>query len=308
MHNRRRPEGEVNDGCWRTACEMEIARTIYDDEDLATIKAPRSRIGKGYRPDSIEDLPPELVLAEDIYEWLLQRREEQIAQALSSLADACACACEEGEHADKGEKPTQSEIVKALIEAKKKLDEEEKQNKAQAVVASTYKQLRNRPPSLTDEVDALLRVRAVRERSYRRPSRRTADGDLLLRGALTVARPPLVEIFVDRSGSFCEEKTRAAETKLRVLLQRYGTSIRHDVWYFSDNQLLAKDPGGGGNTPYHLIAQHLQKSVPKIAIIITDDDPVSEVQKAPDNTTVLCVPVGCNTTQVAQALGGKDVH
>ncbi len=46
-HNARRPS-QRNDHAWITACEMEIARTIYDSADIDTITSPRSRLAGGY--------------------------------------------------------------------------------------------------------------------------------------------------------------------------------------------------------------------------------------------------------------------
>src|ERR1700676_1746007 len=74
-HNSRRPKDMKRPDLWVTACEMEIARTIYDERDIDNINAPRSRLAGGYLPGSIEGLPSGIVLAEEIYDWLLQQPE-----------------------------------------------------------------------------------------------------------------------------------------------------------------------------------------------------------------------------------------
>lgn len=300
-HNARRPKTLARPDLWTTACEMEIARTIYDQQDIENINAPRSRLAGGYLPSSIKGLPNEIVTAEDIYDWLLE-------QGADAPKMRCTCSVH---FQDGGESSDETEPVEALTAAqatRERLDTEEVSRVSQAAVVSAYSAILNRPPALTEAVDAALRVRIERERSHRRPSRRHAGGDILMPGTISTPRPPLVEIFVDRSGSFSPEKTARAESHLRELLDRYGASIRSDVWFFGSGTLTARDSHRGGDTPYHLISAHLARTTPKLAIVITDDDPVSEhVTQAAKGTGVICVPIGCSRTNLASALGGRDV-
>ncbi|HDR9497094.1 TPA: hypothetical protein QDC06_000282 [Burkholderia cepacia] len=299
-HNRRRPK-RARDEVWKIACEMEIARTIYDDRDIENINAPRSRLAGGYLPDSIDGLPDDIVLAEEIYEWLMDQPEQKWA----GRAMCCACQCD-GEPDESGVVRDISSVVKA---ARNQLDKDEATSQSQVATASTYVSIRNRPPTLTNAVDAALRMRIERERSHRRPSRRHDGENIILPGAVSVPRPPLVEIFVDRSGSFTPEKTGAAEQQLRIILARYGSTISADVWFFGNGKLVEKDPGGGGNTPYDLISQHIAMTAPKLAIVITDDDLAdASVMRVDRRTTVLCVPIGCRHTSLAAVIGGKDVE
>ncbi len=197
-----------------------------------------------------------------------------------------------------------AQLVKAAREA---MDGEEKSTEAQRNSKEALADIAKRPPSLVAAVDSALRVRVERERSYRRPSRRPEYEDILLPGAISTPRPPLVEIFVDRSGSFNPEKTREAEKKLADLMVRYRAKIRWDVWFFGSDRLSATDIPGGGNTPYELVAAHICRSVPRLAVIITDDDSVQEgISRPPKATSVICVPVGCSRTLLASALGGMD--
>jgi len=294
-HNRRRPRNARAD-LWQIACEMEIARTIYDQRDLGIINAPRSRLAGGYLPDSLDDLPSGVVLAEEIYEWLLEQPENE-----RPLRKCCACSCE-----NTGVEGEQESGSAAPARVRGQLDADEAARESQIAVACAYASLKNRAPSLTEAVDAALRVRVEREKSYRRPSRRHS-GDTIPHGAISTPRPPLVEIFIDRSGSFTPEKTAAAEQQLAILLSRYGATIRSDVWFFGNGKLTAADPGGGGDTPYPLIAEHLVRSIPKLAVVITDDDPADAVRVVDRHTTVLCVPIGCRSTSLAKAIGGRDV-
>ncbi|WP_439684835.1 IrrE N-terminal-like domain-containing protein [Cupriavidus oxalaticus] len=296
-HNARRPKDARID-LWRIACEMEIARTIYDERDIANITAPRSRLAGGYLPDTLQGLPEDIVLAEDIYEWLLSQPEQQ------HPAVSCGCSCD-GTH---GETDEQVDGQSAAQAAREQLDADETARESQVAAAAAYAAIRNRAPSLTEAVDAALRVRVERERSYRRPSRRHMDNDVVMPGAISIPRPPLVEIFVDRSGSFTPEKTAAAERQLSALLSRYGATIRADVWFFGNGRLVDVDPGGGGDTPYELVAHHLRATQPKLAVVITDNDPVSsDVGHADRSIKLVCVPIGCSHTNLAKAMGGVDV-
>jgi hypothetical protein len=297
-HNRRRPKDAKHE-LWAIACEMEIARSIYDDIDLENINAPRSRLGAGYKPDSIEGMPDDIKLAEDIYDWLIDHPEQ-----CPKHLECCAC-----DHSYKGgEEIDPADISDIVMDIRETLDADEKAKVAQVTSNNVYMSIRNRTPTLAYAIDAALRVRIEREKSYRRPSRRNANESIILSGSISKPRPPLVEIFVDRSGSFSPAKTAVAETKLREILGRYGLTIRADVWFFGGDKLSGKDFSGGGNTPYELIPQHLEKTCPKLAIIITDADPAPSNMRAVDaRTTVLCVPVGCNATRLSSALHGLDV-
>lgn len=297
-HNRRRPK-DVQIKQWKIACEMEIARTIYDAQDVDNINAPRSRLSGGYLSNTVKDLPPELCLVEDIYAWLLEHPQED------EKSIACICGCNFS--ADDEYKPIDAAPAALVSSAREKLDTDEVAEKSQISATSTYKTICNRPPSLTEAVDAVLRVRVERERSYRRPSRR-GEKDVIMPGSVSRPRPPLVEIFIDRSGSFTPEKTAQAEANLRRLLSCYGASVKADVWFFGDGVLIDTDQGGGGDTPYHLISQHLAVSMPKIAIIITDDDPVGGHVTRIKGPSIICVPIGCASTKLAVALGGRDVR
>lgn len=297
-HNKRRPK-DANHRLWTIAMEMEIARSIYDAEDIETIKAPRSRLKGGYLPDSLEKMDASITLAEDIYQWLLDNPDQVPEQTVCVI-----CGCEDhGETKNDGE-PMPAELLSAAKDALEKL---EKLEAAQTAASVANHRIVTRPPSLTEEIDAALRVRMQRERSYRRPGRRQHAENCLMAGAVHTPRPPRVEIFVDRSGSFTPAKTAEAERKVSTILRRYHATVQSDVWYFGSDTLSARDIKGGGNTPYHLISGHLANSLPKIAIVITDDDPVVGVERINVGTKILCVPIGCAGTNLAKALGGVDV-
>lgn len=303
IHRRPVPSGDFDHDMWVTAKELEIAVNIYDEEDLQNIRAPRSRLNTTIHPDLYPELPKEIRLAEDIYAWLMENKKPEPKKILI----VCDCG-EHGPHMGPSDGPRIEINLELLPKVRAELDERENKARVQQASTAHYKSIIRRPPSLISEIDAALRVRVNREVTYRRPSRRHIDSNIIMPGAMSVPRPPLVEIFVDRSGSFTPEKTAKAESLLKTVLARYGSSIKHDVWFFSDDRLVSTDPRGGGNTPYHLIGEHLVRSRPKMAIILTDNDSVyRDIPKIHKNTIGLCVPIGCSETKVAQALGARDV-
>ena len=292
-HNTRQPcNGKMAE--WIIATEMEIARNIYDEEDIATITAPRSRLKGSFLPDSIADLPPDLLGAEEIYQWLIDHPRPRCVVSL------CKCQNSEDEEATSPGEPVDIEEIRAAI------NKQDKGEKSKIAAQTAYEALKSRPPSLTACIDAALRVRVVPEPSYRRPSRRQTPG-IILKGTVSTPRPPHVEIFVDRSGSFTPEKTAEAEELLTHLLERYRASIVHDVWYFGGGSLRADGSLHGGDTPYHLVVEHLLRSRPKLAVVITDDDPCGQLPKLPRGITTLCIPVGAARTTLAAVIGAREM-
>lgn len=310
-HNRRLPK-EVDFKLWNMACDMEIARNIYTKEDVEIIKRPFSRLSKGILSDTFPELPSNLMYAEEIYEWFKNNPPPTIEISLQDIVDALKNPVSKGK--DSSSDKMKKEIVKEIRKKFKKEDLKEIKEKLEKLFSKVadettvllISEIKNRIPSLTEEIDSALRNRVDRLRSYRRPSRRTYSNDFLDKGRVTKANPPLVEIFVDRSGSFTPDKTKIAKDKLSNILKKYGASVKHDVWFFGNGKLSSK-LSPGGDTPYHLIYRHLLLTKPKIAIVITDDDAVSSHVKEIKNQKILCVPIGCNKTELSKYIGGIDV-
>jgi hypothetical protein len=284
---------------WNYACDMEIARNIYTTDDENIIKRVFSNIKNGIVSDSFKGLPKNIIYAEDIYEWLVNN-EKKLKDFKIDLSDGC-------EADDSKEKFTREEIKEKIELAKKAIEEHTQSQIAEDNTKLSLEEIKSRPPSLTEEIEAALRFRLERHSSYRRPSRRGVTSSLMMKGKITTKNPPLVEIFVDRSSSFSEEKTKQAENKLKKILNKYGTSIKYDVWFFGDGELKSKDDIKGGDTPYHLIYKHLIETKPKMAIVITDDDPVHDSVEKIEKQKIVCVPIGCKTTELSSKIGGKDV-
>lgn len=283
---------------WAVACEMEIARNIYDAQDLRTMADRSSVLHGGYQPDSVPDCPAELKLAEEIYEWLM-------AQA-QPIHVKCGCGkCGQGVVTPGGEAAEASTQAKPG-EVREALDESERQTKLQKSVASSVKQ--QRPPTLASEMDALFRAAFSRDRSYRRPSRREIDSGLLERGRINHIRTPLVQIYVDRSGSFSAAKTATAEDLLNRLLVKYRVRIKADTFFFGNSRLEQNDFGGGGNTPYDLVISHINQTAPAVAVVITDDDEASGCGHVDTKTKVIVFPIDCRETKLGQAIGAMHCH
>lgn len=302
---------KYNHNLWNLAADMEIARNIYSQQEIDIIKAPRSRLKGGIVHDSVEDLPTDLLHAEVIYDWLCSNQPKHDHKG-------CSCIMEESPEQENSEhsSPSAEEVIARLKEVREEKEraeqgkkEEKHSRQLQEQTQAQLLALRNRPPSLTEEISAALRVRHERPRSYARPGRKEMLNGLINKGRKSTPRPPLVEIYIDRSGSFDGNKTKSANDAVNKVLSRYKASIKHDTYYFGSDELRVQDTHAGGNTPYGLIIRHLKQSTPKLAVIITDDDACENYSKdIPMQTTIICVPIGCANTKFAANSGGKDVQ
>lgn len=302
-HNKRYVKG-MEHSVWTMATEMEIARNIYSPEDIAVISSPMSMIKGGILPDTIPDLPQELTLAEEIYDWLIKNKDAQ-----ESCKDKHTCDC--SDHKDKqqegsSQRAEAQQVRQKIQDVKEAIEQAVKSAEAEKSVLENLKEIRNRRPTLVSIMDSLLRKRHEREQTFRRPSRREYGNDVIVRGRMTFQRPPLVEIFVDRSGSFTPEKTRKAQDALKDILKRYNSSVKNDVWFFGSGKISAKD-FEGGDTPYHLIIEHINRTTPKIAVIVTDDDSCCDFKELPKGTQIITVPIGCSQTDFARKTKAIEV-
>lgn len=292
-HNKRIVKGMKKE-IWDVSCELEIARNIYDENDITIIKAPFSSISKGFVPDTIQDLPKDVLIAEEIYDWLLKNQKEQ--------PENKTCNCSKHSEKTIDNKISKIEAEKIIKEAKEKIEDMQSSKIAEKNTKINLKEIKSRKPSLSSELDAVLRMRIERDKSYRRPSRKE-NIDHIEKGKVTVANSPLVEIFIDRSGSFTPEKTKLAQKALEIILKRYNSSIKYDVWFFGSGKISSKD-FCGGDTPYHLIQDHLLITKPKIAIVVTDNDQCDEMTI---KVKTIVMPINCTETNFAKKSGAIDV-
>lgn len=307
-HNMRRTK-DMDHETWSLACELEIARNIYNEQDIAVIKAPFSRIQGGILPDSVPNLPDDLRLCEEIYDWLMNNQDGQADGAGDGDGDgpySKVCKCSYGDDCDNTERMDRESAAELVEKAKDAADGIAASIKARQDTRIMLDKLKKRKPSLVHEIDRSLRARVERDRSYRRPSRRE-NSALVMKGRLSMPKNPLVEIFVDRSGSFTPNKTAKAESALDVILKRYGASIKKDVWYFGGGRISAGNHSAGGDTPYHLIYQHLLQSRPKVAVVMTDNDACCDFPED-HGLNIVVLPIGCDGTEFAKKINGTEVR
>jgi hypothetical protein len=299
-HKQRQPaESRGHDSAkakaWAIATEVEIARNIYSASDIRIINAPRSSIRGGYIDTSLPDCP--YSIAEDVYQWLLDHPDDLDSQPKSGT-------CGGHGHDSDSDDGDDNQTVEDLVAGARQLADD--MGLAAQAVSIAAKIVSYRPKvSLASELDALLASRLDRKKSYRRPSRR--ENDFIDRGRFTVHTRPAVRIYIDRSGSFTPQKTQKAQSIIARLLRQYGARVVVDVLFFGNDKLCEKDFPGGGNTPYDLVYSDLILVAPVVAIIVTDDDPVSSNVLIVKESRVLCIPVDCQVTNVSRALGGRDV-
>jgi predicted metal-dependent peptidase len=285
---------------WNIACDVEIAREIYSQDDVSVITAIMSTINSGIVPTSFPDLPKSTRYAEQIYDWLLG---QVVPESYSLSSDLQGEVEKEKSDGGKGEIFESADDLVELV--KKEMADSATAAASQKSVCEKLKSIKYAPPSLGGSMDAILRTRFDRIKSFRRPSRRE-ERDFTEQGRITSNNNPLVEIFIDRSGSFTPEKTKIAEEALRLILRRYRSTIQGDTFFFGANRLDKNGQKHGGNTPYQLIATHLFQTIPDIAVVITDDDPC-EILDVPKNVKILVIPIGSSCSCFADASGGMDV-
>lgn len=286
---------------WDFSLELEIARNIYTPEDEDEIKKPFTILSGGVVRNTVPDLPEELIMAEDIYKWLQKNPDKQPAYEKF-------CSCPAHEHDESEEGTEEQEIsVEEIDQIKEAIEEYRDTMRSREQVDRAH--ITRKIPSLASDIDYILRSRKIRNRTYARPSRRSCD-PFILKGRKKRKKAPRVEIFVDRSGSMSGEKTGASVEKLKTILRKYGASIRNDVFYFSDEKIYDHDIPPRGSNPYPLVMEHLERTRPKIAVILTDYDTSSTEGLKPlshRETEILCVPVCAKRTAISDLIGAKDV-
>lgn len=283
----------INRKNWEMAREIEIARNLYDDSDESLLKDKFSILHGGVGKNSIPELPPELLLAEEIYHWLCANKNEE--------EHSCCATLKISDDEDKYE----DKIVLSEDEIRVLIEECKKAIQDYTYEIETIKT--KKIPTLASEIDYILRRKNLIKKTYLYPSRRESK-IFILKGRRKIKKSPLVEIFVDRSGSFTPEKTKESLDVINIILRKYKTKIKSDFFYFSDGKLYDHDIPPDGCTPYHLVMNHIEKSHPKIAIIITDDD-LEEGLKPISNseTKILCVAIGCDSTKISSIINAKEV-
>lgn len=327
-HHLRRPKNKSarkHDDKWKLACELEIARNIYEEKDIELIKRPFSVLSGSVCPDTVKDLPEDLKIAEHIYKWLIKNQKEKQEDKCCATLKIQQHEKDEKQEQQKGKEGQEEQEGQEEKEQQKELSEEEIK-KIKDFIEKATKELKvslnninkvNYPiktiktsikPSLASEIDYILRSKNKRQRTYARESRVKSEL-FLLKGRKTIKKSPQIEIFVDRSGSFQGYRTQKSLEVIKDILKKYNVKVRTDFFYFSNGKLYNKDVPANGGNPYPLVMNHLEQSRPKIAIILTDDDQEGDLKPlSHKHTKIICVPIGVSHTSIARMIGAKDVN
>jgi len=308
LHNTRKPANAC-EKMWDIATDVEIAINMYDDLEERAIDKPRSFLGGMITKRTLpRGLPSHLLYAEDIYDWLISRPREEQANYPKSL---------DGEHnkdESGGTKPTLEDIDKLISKAHENWEEVKKDAAQGETSSQNKKQMQNikekaiehRKHSLHGALEAAIQASYViwRKKSFRRASRRE-NKDFIQKGITKDHKQVRIIVYCDRSGSFNEEKTRAATQKIAEICQKYRANVKIDVLFFNA-QILDIDPEQGqGETNYKAARDNIAHNNPEIAIVITDDDGCEEL--AVVDAKVLVVPIGTKKTFFASKIGGQEV-
>lgn len=287
---------KINNYLWNIAADLEIAKYIYDQNDVNIIKQPRGILNHGVLPEHCLDFP-NCEYAEDFYNELLKNPDDVILISIDANGNV------EIEVSDSLKEKVD---VKSVVKQAKQIYEQHKKNNIIQSTQADLKYFKPPKPSLSSEIDKHLgRYKIDRVASYRRPNRR--ESDFIKKGFICVPKTPKMTIYVDRSGSFNEAKTSKATSRLKEVLLKYRGRISHDVIYFN-NTLMHVDPiDGGGGTNYQCVLDDIMKTRAALSIIITDDDSVNISVVPKDLPNILVVRVGCNYTQLANTLRVMEV-
>lgn len=275
------------------AMDLEIAKHLYDNDDLGVIERPRSSLMGAITQKHCEKYPSCMYFEE--YYLELEKQKNNLLKSFDAKHNKFS----KSKKSDK--KRSKESIVSQAVEKAKKLKKHQTVQKIQGKLD----QYRIKP-SLASEIDAVAgRQKIVRIDSYRRPSRNESL-DFFKKGRISKRKTPKITIYVDRSGSFDSSKTAKATETLKKILSKYRGQVRADALYFNDN-LTESDPKiGNGGTNHQIVVDEIVKSNSELSIIITDDD--DGLHTIPNKLPkTIIIPVGCNRTAIADKLGIIEV-
>lgn len=284
------------------AMDMEIAIHIYTDEDEKVIKQPLWILNGGIVK---ADAPKGLLYREDIYTYLLENGTNKKSH---DWEHNTLCWLIQKEDQNKNTELTEKEkeklTKKAIKEVEKTIEEEtEKRRKQKKTEEAQRKVAVKIKPTIGSEIDHLI-GKAQREGSYRRASRRNnRKQNILKKGILNKIKKQKVIIYLDRSWSFDDSKTKTAEEKLKYLLLKYRGKVEWEVLYFSDD--VGKQIRIGWWTNYNAVINDINYRKPLISIIITDDDRCDNNLRTEEK--IIVIPVWAEKTNIAKIIGCKEI-
>ena len=280
------------------ALDCEIAIHIYTDNDDAVINRPRTRLTGGIDKKFIKKLKSKY--AEEIYFELLKsgKNAKNFDKHIFKKS---------GEK-NKNIKDVKDIINKAKKESKKIKDTAKKQ-KSQKQFKKQISDFKPPKPSLSSEIDSVFgRNKIRRERSYRRPSRIEHNNDFFKKGMISKKKIPKLTVYVDRSGSFCSDKTAKATSTLKNIIEKYRGKIKQDAIYFNDILFSADTGVGSGGTNYNAVIKHIADNNSELSVIITDDDSSEKVDNIKiELKKIIIIPVGCDNTDLARKYNIKEI-
>lgn len=284
-------EKELNQRKWNIATDLEIARAIYTDEDEQLIRNQMSNLKGGITRD-YQNINPKVVIAEELYELISEPPQEH-SEGFDEHQQENPPEPTETDEKNGEMSPAQlrSEAQKTDAQTREEQEQKEHNQRQQSEVQAVSTKLMLRH-TIASEIDTLVQAAAGRSRNFSRPSRRDLGDDILNRADVRADKKPQVLLYVDRSGSFSPEKTEEAEKRIKRLTAQYGWRLRLSSLYFGDGELRTKDNKHGGDTPYQLVAKHIDHVKPKLAIIITDNDGHNPYVPPP-GTRIAVMAVGC---------------
>jgi len=289
-NNRFKAIKDINFMLANIAADLEIAYHLYDQDDLDAIEAPRSLLKGGISKKHCEEYPS-CKYMEEFYQELLKKKNKLKSHDGHANKD-------KDDKEDKGKDKTAEQLVE---DAKKEIQKQKNKTKAKKLLEHF-----NPPkPSLASELMATFGRNKIKHvRSYRNPDE-FEESDFFIKGWVVQKRKPKLNIFVDRSGSFCPDKTAKATSVLDKCLKKFRGKINKDVFYFN-NGILLKDPmRGDGGTNYEAVIDIIKKDKAEMSIIITDDDYCACKSEKIDKTIV--IPIGCSKTKIANVFGLTEV-
>jgi len=269
------------------AGDGEIAISLYDQDDLDVMNAPRSMLKNAITPEWVEKNAPGCATYVEIYDHLKKNSIEIDVPAFCKMS-------QEASSQNSSKRSNGSITPREVKEILKKLESSLEQQ-------ATYKQAETRRAvaprrGIEDAFTEIATEALARIPSYRRPARR-GDDSFLRKGKSVKLTRPKVTVYVDRSGSFTPEKTADAEKALTDLAERYSAIVDMDTFRFSDCVYRGESNTlGGRGTNYIGVAAHIIQEQPRLAIVITDNDSCETLPELPAKTKIYVKVIGAHSS------------
>lgn len=276
------------------AGDAEIAITMYGDDEEEVMGRPRSQLDGGITRQWVKENAPGCRTFSELYEHLKKNgKTEDDGNVWPMPVNTPG----DGESDDGKDLPPS--VIEALKEACKEAITKKVNGLSAVSKIEKMSAIKPKPrrKGVSDYVAEVADEALARRRSWRRMSRRPND-PFLKKGVVSERTRPKVSVYVDRSGSFNQDKTMEAEKELEILSRRYGYIVDFDSFFFGGT-LSAKDDIRNMSTNYAAVADHIISTRPRLAVVITDDDPCDNLPARPKETRVVVKTIGCTSSNFA---------